>query len=283
MLKRIDGFGPRWYFDTETLRVYLSNTSFCKAVLPEDPYLVKWKVDNGEKRAYEILVETSHYGNIMHLTIEEYAKSLMYAQLHNIEAGAPLMTWREIATLCSDYCTEHRIMYLEDRFLKQIRKHILSFAQLVADKNIVIKAVERFLKWDITDEVGLAGTVDMEVEMDFQRRRVPAIIDFKSGMKGFWPSSELQLHIYKMMLPDVEMCFNWSPKDWQIGKTPSYNFKNQTKSNMALKLPNFIENGIIDGIFTPKILEIEYEDIKYNEHPQYSVLDTEKVLQNQLQ
>jgi len=278
MLKRIDGYGERWYFDTQTLRTYLSCTSFCKKVLPESKYLVDWKVKHGEQGAYEQLQKAAHYGTFMHAVIEEYCKALKYAQAFAIDPGSPLYAWKEIQDLCEDYCTEHRIMYLEDRFLKKIRKDILAFAQFAWEKNIEIINIEQFLSWDITDEAGLAGTVDLEVFMDFNRKRVRAIIDMKSG--GIWESAELQLHVYKMMLPEVDMVFNWSPNDWRLGKKPSYTLKNQTNSTMAAKLPNYIENGIIDGIFTPKIKQVDYEVIKYGEEPEYTVLDTEKVLEN---
>jgi hypothetical protein len=63
-------------------------------------------------------------------------------------------------------------------------------------------------------------------------KEVIAIVDFKSGRKGFWESHEIQLKAYQWMVdenyPDlkVEKVFNWSPKDWK--SKPTYTLTRQT-------------------------------------------------------
>jgi hypothetical protein len=123
---------------------------------------------------------------------------------------------------------------------------------------------------------GYAGAIDIVCELDVEEKgffgetyasgvnkgqpkeskrtvRVRAIVDIKSGRKGFYESSEIQLHAYKAMMayhfPEEEMIisklFNWSPKDFR-GAVPSYNLKDQTDSKRAKKLPHLVSLAKIE-------------------------------------
>ena len=90
-----------------------------------------------------------------------------------------------------------------------------------------------------------AGAIDIKASLDYKGERIQAIIDNKSGRKGFFEAHEIQLHAYKDAwnenFPDcpVTRVFNWSPKDWR-GAKPTFNFKDQTESKSAKKLPYII-------------------------------------------
>jgi len=81
--------------------------------------------------------------------------------------------------------------------------------------------------------------------MNFNKKRINAIIDLKSGRKGFYESSEIQLQAYKEMFnihfPEVtiDKTFNWSPKNF-LGVTPTYNLKDQTEAKSMAKLPYLV-------------------------------------------
>jgi hypothetical protein len=92
---------------------------------------------------------------------------------------------------------------------------------------------------------GYAGALDIVCEMDWKKARVRAVIDIKSGRKGFYESHEIQLKAYQTMwdihfpeLP-IDKIFNFSPKDWRT--SPTYNLKDQTESKNACKLPFLVE------------------------------------------
>jgi hypothetical protein len=178
-----------------------------------------------------------------------------------------------------DLLNEHLKAYIEEHHLDRsfmqnaepLKKDILAFAQFVIDRNVVPIAIEIIL----TDkERGLASSLDLVCEMDVEEKvltdevyktgpragqkkegkktfRKVAIIDLKSGKKGFFESHELQLaeyrHMWEQNFPDIKVdyLFNWSPKDWR-GTTPSYNLKDQTNAKSAQKLDLLVEIAKIE-------------------------------------
>src|SRR5690606_1373581 len=142
------------------------------------------------------------------------------------------------------YATKEKITPKSD-WITEIKKDILAFAQFMIAKNVKPIAIEIVL---FHPEDNYAGAIDIVCEMDEEEKgffgetyasgarkgepkeskrtiRVNAIVDIKSGRKGFHESHEIQLHAYKEMFqvhfPDVPIhrVYNWSPKDWR--NTPS--------------------------------------------------------------
>jgi hypothetical protein len=151
-----------------------------------------------------------------------------------------------------------------------IKRDVLAFAQFVLDYNVKPLAIEIILAHP-TD--GYAGAIDLACQMDFTEKgyfgevyksgeqkgqpkeskrvtTINAIIDFKSGRKGFYESHEIQLEAYRQMwnleFPQmrVDRIFNWSPKDWR--SKPTYNFTDQTDSRSLAKLPYLVSLNKIE-------------------------------------
>jgi hypothetical protein len=152
----------------------------------------------------------------------------------------------------------------KENWVDELKKDILAFAQFIIDFNVKPLAIEICL-FHPTDSY--AGALDLVCELDVEEKgfygevyasgvnkgqpkeskqisRRIAIIDVKSGRKGFYESHEIQLQAYlemwRMTFPDVnvEYIFNWSPKDWRT--TPSYNLKDQGNSKNTAKLPHLV-------------------------------------------
>jgi hypothetical protein len=156
----------------------------------------------------------------------------------------------------------------------ELKRDVLAFAQFMIDCNVKPLAIEICL-YHPTD--GYAGAIDIVCELDIEEkgffgevyasgankgnpketkqvRRVRAIVDIKSGRKGFYESHEIQLQAYKEMwnihfpaeegfIDDIKL-YNWSPKEWR--SAPSYNLKDQTESRNAKKLPYLVSLAKIE-------------------------------------
>ena len=265
-LHRTDKYGDqRFYFDDETFKFYMSATTFCKRVLPENPYLTEWKQKLGVFEANRIAKISAHYGTVMHKVIERFLEAIGYT---------PAMVKADI----EDYCQEHYLGEMEG-WVKRINKDLLAFAQFAFDKKIDPVHTERWLKHDVNTTGGIAGTLDLECYLRFNGKRKEALIDLKSGMKGFYDSHVLQLELYKMIVGKEDLLiFNWAPKNWKVDKKPTYTFTNQTDGKMGQKLPNFIVNAIIDDLFKPSYAEIAFEQVTLGEEPVFEFKDLEQLM-----
>lgn len=217
------------YFNEE-IRFYPSVTTLIKQVLPTSPQLIDWMIANGKDGSIEKRDLAAAYGTFMHGQFELLIINRRY-DFDNVPA------------VLSDYLERENLPEkVFNEWLTKVRRDVLAFAQFIKDWNVRPLAVEVSL----CSEKGFAGCVDLPCLMTDSKtgEDFTAIVDFKSGRKGFWQEHEIQLHLYRMMwnenFPDcqIDRVFNFSPKDWR--KTPSYNLKDQTKSKNAAKIPHLL-------------------------------------------
>ncbi len=250
---RLDNNGYRYYYRFENGEpvFYTSVTTMLREQMPTPLSLKKWVSDMGWEESIIEMNERAKYGTFLHaecgelLTLGKYNLDKMDDKLDNYIKKEKLPLGK--------------ILWSED-----LKRDILSFAQFMKDVNLEPLAIELIL-WHPLD--GYAGAIDLVCEMDIEEKgffgdnylsgvnkgqpketrrtkRIKAIIDLKSGRKGFYASGELQLHAYKEMwnihFPDmkIEKVFNWSPKEWR--NSPTYNLKDQTGSIHASKLPDYV-------------------------------------------
>ena len=259
---RLDSSGRRYYytFDEDgNPRFYVSVTTMIKQNMPTSPQLIEWIAKMGVDESKRYAADRASYGTFMHAQIA----SLIINRIYDLDKlKDELRNYIEQEKLPTDF-----INYADD-----FKKDILAFAQFMRDTNLEPLAIELVLTHP---EDGYAGALDLAAEIDIEekgffgetyktgvnagkpketkkQRRIRAIIDFKSGRKGFFPEHEIQLHAYKEMwnlhFPDmpIEKVFNWSPKDWR-GTIPTYNFKDQTESKEALRLPFIIGQAKLEN------------------------------------
>lgn len=238
---QLNSDGYRYYYRYEengAIRFYPSVTTLLHAVMPISPYLLEWMMKNGTEGAVEKRDLAAAYGTFMHAQFER----LIIERCYDFDAvPGILMEYMQKENLPDKFYNEN---------LTKIRKDVLAFAQFVKNYNVRPMAVEIGL---VHPELNYAGCIDMPCVMTDPKtgETFTAIVDFKSGRKGFFEEHELQLHLYAAMwnynFPDVPIkrLFNFSPKDWR-GAKPIYNLKEQTDSVNAHKLSHLLALAAIE-------------------------------------
>ena len=237
---QLNSDGHRYYyrFDESGMPVfYPSVTTLLEQVMPTPPALLDWMIANGKDGSVEKRDLAAAYGTFMHIQFETLIINRRY-DFDNVPSA--LLAYMEENNLPEKVFSE---------WLPKIRKDVLAFAQFARDYNVKPLAVEIGL---VHPEYHYAGCVDLPCFMTDPKsgKTFTAIVDFKSGRKGFYEEHELQLHLYREMwnvnYPDVPVArvFNFSPKDWRT--KPTYNLKDQTDSVNAKKLPYLLALATIE-------------------------------------
>ena len=239
-LYQLNSDGYRYYYRFNASgepEFYPSVTTLLKQVMPTPPGLLDWMIANGKEGSTEKRDLAAAYGTFMHGQFETLIINRRY-------------DFDNVPVVLLDYMERENIPEsLFNQWIVKIRKDVLAFAQFVRDYNVKPLAVEIGL---VHPEFHYAGCVDLPCVMTDPKtgKTFTAIVDFKSGRKGFYEEHELQLHLYREMWnvnypgSPIERVFNFSPKDWR--KAPTYNLKDQTDSVNAKKLPYLLALATIE-------------------------------------
>lgn len=215
-LIRMDGGDIRFYYKStlEELKPFPSVTSVIQNATPMSYGLLKWFKSMNEKELEEYVRERQLYGTLMHILIAE----LMQNELRPLD---------EFEGLVRTYCLENDLDFKYE-WVEDLQKDILSFTAFCQERKVRPLAIEMPL---VSEQYQFAGCIDLICELEFKSKTVTAIVDFKSGRKGFYDNHAIQLMMYKAMWEEnmnraIDMIFNWAPSDWK--NKPSYKLKNQS-------------------------------------------------------
>lgn len=246
---RIDKYAYRYYLkvDGDNHMTGAGTTSILGSEMPTSRFLSEWQMDmtakNGANYVKWFLNQSACYGTFLHVVYGELLRGLEFK--FDIDS---LNTKMDLFCIQNDYdFTELMKWYKQEK--RKLRKDILSFVQWTKDYKIIPLAIE--YPFVCENEIGnYAGTIDLVAKATFKDVEKIIMVDFKSG-KNFYESHEIQLKAYSEAwnkeFPElqIEEFYNFAPKDFRMksGKevVPTYNFKNQTKSEYAKRWPIYLQ------------------------------------------
>lgn len=259
-LRRFEHGNSRFYYRAypggKLSEPAISSTSITN-FMKEGVGLSRWKMQvGGTSKANQIANEKSFVGDFVHMMIQQYLVGLIALTPEFYQ-----LTFEDIRANFEAFAKlKGRPQYLVDDYIEQVDKTMFAFEMFCRDHNVVPILIEHALidegrnrgsqldlycELDVKEkgdwgEVYKSGPRKGEPKITYQKNRRFAIIDWKSGMKGFYPNHELQLHINKSIFHanfdaaehPVEYLFNWSPVDFnpRAKSGDFYRLKDQTDS-----------------------------------------------------
>jgi len=250
--------GAGRHYRRENGNTYKSLTTFLDAVMPANRFLQNWRekltADMGSVEKVEEFVQaTADYGTALHVAVADFCRNRK-------------VNWAEFDAWAFSYLSG---MGMQPDTIsaahQELTKDFASMLQFLYDYEVKVLAVELPVWLDS----GVATLIDLVVEMNDKkytektepgkRGRHYAIINLKSGKKGFFESHILQLCGERAMFQNVfgshltvEQVYNLAPTDWRT--TPNYKIKNQTAEIADKRLDDqfnlFVTIGTLRRVLT---------------------------------
>lgn len=222
----------------QPFRLYTSLTTSIAQSMPTPQALEDWKMMHGKKEADRLMKVAAHYGTLMHLEIGKFIKEKAY----------DLDTCQQVV---EDYLSDENF-WDNDCVLwaDKLKEDLLAFVKFYNDYEIVPLGLEYVL---LSDDRGFGTPIDLvclmtvtedsvnpndpyksgprrgeprECKIRVQKR---AVINFKSGRKGFYETHGIQMECEKLLWDEnfpespIDIAMNWAPADWK--GAPNYKIK----------------------------------------------------------
>ena len=243
--------GKRYYYSNIDIPnitnkdLYPSVTTIESEVLADSCFLKKWMVDSFDniQEYHNYMKEKADYGTFMHTTFEQFLVHNYFPNTEQLEFD--IKTYMDANSITSIH---------PKSWITPITKALISFDRFLVEKKVTPIAVELPL---ISKTMGYAGALDLVCQLEFNRKTIPCIIDFKSGAS--WDSHPIQLKAYKDLYNEkhnhIDHIFNWHPNDWAKPTGSLYKLINQTDSPKCAEWKPLLElYKLKEEPFKPKMI-----------------------------
>ncbi|MDC7250823.1 MAG: hypothetical protein PQJ49_12975 [Sphaerochaetaceae bacterium] len=279
LIYRLTGTKSRIYFTKEDENhppvIYNSGTTLIDNYRDKDGEraITDWKIKlvNQGENPNKVLKTRQDYGTLLHVL---YGKILLGETTSFDELKDFIISFADEVKMKKDY-----VKNLVTSHIDEFKKDMASFLTWLVEYKVEPLGIEVMLK---SDELRVATALDLicyvtveekgfwgEVYKSGAKKGEPketkqpvrklAIVDFKSGKKGFYKKNVLQLllskRIFQENFPDleVEAIFNLAPNDWLT--SPTYKFYDQERDTKQIDHLKRIEQNVYDRGM------IEFEDL----------------------
>jgi hypothetical protein len=231
---RVGVGGGRHYQRSSNNGIYKSLTTAMAAVMPPSDQLETWRDAMADQLGSTSLADqyveyTADYGTLLHIAVADFVKDGC------VDWYAKKM-W--FAAQLSEIGLKDKALNAATR---ELEKDLAAMVQFFYDHRVEVIAVEIPVFLDL----GVATLIDIVCRMDNKANdqtpietanRHNAIINLKSGKKGFFDTHVLQLEgerrafnetYSKLVGYEIQEVYNLAPTAWR--GTPKYKIKNQTK------------------------------------------------------
>ena len=261
-LWQLNSRGGRYYYTMHPTTgepiFFPSVTTILRKVMPENKFLTEWKLSKGKEEAEAYTLERASYGTFIHGQLAELAALRKY----NLD---------EVRDRLTDFVNREKLAYgFIDAHEDEAKADIKAFAKWMWEYDVRPYAIEVSL----FSQKGYAGMIDLAcnlrtvsrsdeaaarakaagdekklAKIDAAIGRIDAIVDFKTGKKGFYDEYAIQLELYRRMWNEnfparpIERIFNIAPKDWTktVKKVPSFTFEEQTENPVLRQVDIYLE------------------------------------------
>lgn len=218
------------------LRLYTSLTTAINSCAPMEQPLLEWHCKHGIQESARLTKLAQMYGTLMHLEIGKFLIDKVY-DFDTTDAVVEEYTSSE--NFWEPECKEWAV---------KLKYDMAAFIQFFIDYEVIPLGIEFVLLSNkgfgtlidlvckiTVDELGdwgekyKTGERKGEVKLTKARVQKTAIINFKSGRKGFFRSNGIQIECERQLweenFPDIaiDMAMNWAPNEWTAN--PGYHVK----------------------------------------------------------
>lgn len=223
---RLEKQNQRWYYRTNPIEFYTSITTWIKRVMPSPYHLENWFKQNDIAYLDEKLYYSSNYGTFAHIMAGLLIRHGSI-DLSGMDTAVELywaINEMEEAKLLDELSTKKQ-------WINRIKNDLLCVVAFLQERNVEAVAIEWMGAYDGSEKIPFkwAGQIDFVVELDFNKGRKKAIVDFKTG--NLYNEQVFQLIGNKLQWqqynPDypIDLLMNLQPKDFTNKK--KYNLKNR--------------------------------------------------------
>lgn len=235
IMSRVDVHGCRHYIKEEDGVIIQAPaySTIYQQVAKESYFLTQWKIEKGKEKAAWLLENSANYGTFFHVLCGMY----LMKQSIPMSKGMLMLHMQQFFEN-NNFNFSECVKWMQEE-KRDLRKDIYGFATFCKEYDVIPLAIEYPMMYVEDHNALYACTADIICKMLYKGNSIVALIDIKSGQKGFYESHEIQLEAQRrcwdIQHPElkIDKMFNYGCHNFMLplsSRVTPYKFKDQTDS-----------------------------------------------------